>query len=139
MNGLPSLGSTSHASTLAHPRRGCHSRPVQKLRFLPFLLAVLFLSGCATSYTSNVFTRNQVYRKVRVTGVEGDLIADWVAEGHVWRYGKGYRFKAVERRTGGAYPQRFTYPQGRKVIIDGPNIAVMPCGKPEWLYRIDGF
>jgi hypothetical protein len=30
------------------------------------------------------------------------------------------------------------YPQGRKVVINGPNIVVMPCGKPQWLYEIEG-
>jgi hypothetical protein len=55
----------------------------------------------------------------------------------VWRYGKGYRFKAVERRTGGSYPILSKYPQGRKVVVDGPNIVVMPTGQPLWLYEIE--
>lgn len=111
---------------------------MQNLRLLPLLLAIALLSGCAHT-TYNTYTGHQKYRKIRVTDVEGHLIADWVAEGHVWRYDKGYRFKAVERRTGGEFPQLLTYPQGRRVIVNGPNIAIMPCGKPEWLYRIDGF
>jgi hypothetical protein len=103
------------------------------------LLAALILSSCATHYTSNVFTRNRLYRKVRVTDLKGNLIADWIAEGGVWRHGKGYRFKAVERKTGGTHPVELRYPQGRKVIVGGPNIVVMPCGKPQWLYEIEGF
>ena len=114
-------------------------RAVQISRLLSLLLAVALLSGCATSYTNNIFTRHRLYRKVRVTDPEGRLIADWIAEGGVWRYGTGYRFKAVERQTGSPHPQFIHYPQGRKVIINGPNIVVMPCGKPEWLYHIDGF
>ena len=86
---------------------------------------------------ASIFTRDPVYRKVRITDLQGHLIADWVAEGRVWSYGKGYRFNAVERRTGGPYPVLSKYPQGRKVIVDGPNIAVMPTGKPLWLYEIE--
>ena len=108
-------------------------------RLTPLLLALALLSGCATSYTNNIFTRHRLYRKVRVTDPEGRLIADWIAEGGVWRHGTGYRFKAVERRTGPPHPQFIQYPQGRNVIINGPNIVVMPCGKPLWLYKIDGF
>lgn len=114
-------------------------RAVKIFRLLPLLLAFALLTGCATSYTNNIFTRHRLYRKIRVTDPEGRLIADWIAEGGVWRYDTGYRFKAVERRTGPPYPQLIQYPQGRKVIINGPNIVVMPCGKPEWLYHIDGF
>jgi hypothetical protein len=112
---------------------------VHKFRLLALLLTLILFAGCTTSYTENMYSHHEHYRKVRVTTVEGYLIADWVAEGNVWREDNGYRFKAVERRTGGSYPQRFTYPHGRKVLVNGPNIAVMPCGKPEWLYRIDGF
>ena len=107
-------------------------------RLLPFLL-VLSLTGCAVSYTNNLFTRNRPYRKVRVTDTEGYLIADWIAEGHVWRHGNGYRFKAVQRLSGPPYAQLTKYPQGRKIILNGPNIVVFPCGKPEWLYRLEGF
>jgi hypothetical protein len=114
-------------------------RAVSFRKLLPLLLAALVLSGCTTSYTNNVFTRNRVYRKVRVTDLQGNLIADWVAEGRVWRHGPGYRFKAVERKVGGSYPVTMRYPQGRKVVINGPNIVVMPCGKPQWLYEIEGF
>ena len=116
-------------------------RAVQIHRLLPLLLlvAVTVLPGCAVSYTSNVFTRNRPYRKVRITDLQGHLIADWIAEGNVWSYGKGYRFKAVERLSGPPYLILNRYPQGRNVIVDGPNIVVFPCGKPRWLYDIEGF
>ena len=31
------------------------------------------------------------------------------------------------------------YPNGRNVKVGGPNIVVMPCDKPMWLVKIDGF
>jgi hypothetical protein len=134
---LPAITPLTHPPLRA-PWPTAILRTVQNLRLIPLLLAIALLSGCATSHTGNVSTRS-LYRKVRVTDVEGHLIADWVSEGSVWPYGNGYRFKAVERVTGGPNPQLLTYPHGRKVIVNGPNIAIMPCGKPEWLYRIDGF
>ena len=115
------------------------SRAVNRPRLIFSLLAAFALSGCATSYTNNIFTRNRNYRKVRVTDLQGRLVADWIAEGNVWRQLPGYRFKAVQRTSGGTYPIVSKYPQGRNVYVNGPNIVVMPCGKPQWLYEIDGF
>ena len=115
------------------------SRAVNRTRLIFSLLAAMALNGCATSYTNNIFTRNRNYRRVRETDLQGHLIADYIAEGNVWRYGKGYRFKAMQRTNGGPIRVTSRYPQGRKLIIDGPNIVVMPCGKPQWLYEIDGF
>src|SRR4030095_1578256 len=97
---------------------------------LPLFALALVSSGCAVFDRSNVLTREPVYRKVLVTDLHGVLIADWVAEGRVWSYGKAFRFNAVERLTGGPYPVLSKYPQGRKVIVDGPNIVVFPTGKP---------
>lgn len=74
-----------------------------------------------------------------MTDLQGYLVADWIAEGVVWRHAPGYRFKAVERRSGGPIPIVSRYPNGRRVIVTGPNISVMPCDKPEWLKAIDGF
>ena len=107
------------------------------LPLLALAVVTVITSGCAVGYTHNFFTRNRVYRKVRITDHQGNLIADWVAEGRVWRYGKGYRFKAVERLSGGSIPILSKYPQGRNVIVDGPNIVVMPTGQPLWLYNIE--
>jgi hypothetical protein len=115
------------------------SRHVNLLRFLILLTLVLTLNGCVTTRRSNFLTRNKVYRTVRVTDFQGHLVADWVAEGWVWRYGPGYRFRAMERVSGGPYPTRTRYPYGRKVIVNGTNIVVTPCDKPEWLRVQDGF
>jgi hypothetical protein len=115
------------------------SPPVNRTRLIFFLLAAMAFTGCATSYTNNVFTRNRNYRKVRETDLQGHLIADYIAEGNVWTYGKGYRFKAVQRTNGGPLRVTSRYPQGRMMTIYGPNIVIMPCGKPRWLYEIDGF
>ena len=107
---------------------------------LIFLCLLAFLpAGCTTSYTNNVFTRNRLYRKIHVTDYEGILLSDWVAEGPVWPYGNGYRFRAIEHVIGGPIPVTNRYPNGRKVIISGPNIVIMPCEKPAWLKKIDGF
>ena len=109
-------------------------------RLLPLLLAAALLGGCESlSYTSNVFSRNRPYRKVRVTNLEGGLIADWIAEGYVRRSGNGYRFKAVQRLSGQPFSQVTRYPLGRRVVVNGPHIVIFPCGKPEWLYGLDHF
>lgn len=113
---------------------------VQAPRLLFVLLfALTLLPGCAVSYTNNLFTRNRVYRKVRITDPQGVLLADWIAEGRVRKKGEGFRFKAVQRLSGPPYSVLSKYPQGRNVYVDGPNIVVMPCGKPVWLYELDGF
>ena len=115
----------------------CHSSLVRLRKALPLLALALFSTGCTVWDRSSVLTREPVYRKVRVTDLQGRLIADWVAEGRVWSYGKAYRFNAVERLTGGPYPVLNKYPHGRKVIVDGPNIVIFPTGKPLWLYEIE--
>ena len=115
------------------------SRPVKHLRFLILPALLLTLNGCVTTRRSNFITRNQLYRQVHVTDYQGHLVADWLAEGWVWRYGPGYRFRAMERLSGGPFPTRTRYPYGRKVIVNGPNIVVTPCDKPEWLRAQDGF
>jgi len=115
-------------------------RGVRFFRSILLLSAATLLWGCESfSYTSNVFSRNRPYRKVRVTNLEGGLIADWIAEGFVHRSGNGYRFKAVQRLSGDPLPQVTKYPLGRRVLVHGPHIVIFPCGKPEWLYRLDGF
>lgn len=85
------------------------------------------------------FTRHRLYRKIHITDLQGHLIADWVAEGPVWSWGTGYRFRAIERRVGGPIQLVTQYPNGRNVKVNGPNIVVMPCDKPLWLVKIDGF
>jgi hypothetical protein len=115
------------------------SRPVNRLRFFLFLALAFTLTGCITTRRSNFITRNKVYRTVHVTDYQGRLVADWIAEGYVWRHGPGYRFRAMERVIGGPYSMRTRYPHGRKVIINAPNIIVTPCDKPAWLRAQDGF
>jgi hypothetical protein len=132
-------GAADTSSRLPGGRLADSVRAVTFRWLLPLCATALLVTGCASSYTENVFTRNRPYRKVRVTDLQGFLIADWVAEGHVWSHSPGYRFTAVERRTGGPYPVLSKYPQGRKVVVTGPNIVVMPCGKPQWLYELEGF
>lgn len=112
---------------------------MKHLRYLIPLALLLTLNGCVTTRRSNFITRSKVYRTVRVTDYQGRLVADWVAEGWVWRHGPGYRFRAMERLSGGPYPTRTRYPYGRKVIINAPNIVVTPCDKPAWLRAQDGF
>lgn len=106
-------------------------------RLLPLLVLALAFSGCA--YTNNPFTRHRLYRKVHITNLQGELIADWIAEGPVWSHAPGYRFRAVERQSGGPIPVVTHYPNGRDVKVFGPVMVVMPCEKPEWLSQIDGF
>ena len=108
-------------------------------RFLILLLAVFLLAQTGCYYTNNVFTRGRLYRKVVVTDLEGTLISSWIAEGPVWSYAPGYRFRAMERLSGGPIPVKTRYPNGWNVKVNGPNIVVMPCEKPQWLRDLDGF
>jgi len=108
-------------------------------RFLILLLAVFLLVQTGCSYTNNVFTRSRVYRRVQITDLQGVLISSWIAEGPVWSYAPGYRFRAIERHLGGPIPVTSRYPNGWNVKVGGPNIVIMPCEKPQWLKEIDGF
>ena len=102
------------------------------------LLAVILLSaGCVTPLGRSRILSH--YRKITVTDYHGGLVAEWIAEGNVWRRGDGYKFKAVQRTTPPPFVTTSHFPQGRKVAVDGPHITVAPCGKPAWLYDIDGF
>ena len=107
------------------------------LRLLVVLLVVLLSAGCVTPLGRSKFPQH--YRKVTVTDYTGNLVAEWIAEGNVLRRGPGYRFVAVQRITAPPFVTTSHFPQGRKVLIDGPHITVAPCGKPDWLYEIDGF
>src|SRR3712207_3797873 len=99
-------------------RRGavCHGRAVTFLRLLVVVLMACSISGCQTG--SPLINPGKYYR-VRVTDPRGLLVADWIAEGYVARTEYGYRFRAVERLAGGAYPQRARYPYGRHVEATG--------------------
>ncbi len=98
---------------------------------------MLLVSGCVTPLGRKNWRQN--YRKVTVTNLRGEPVAEWIAEGNVWRAGEGYRFTAVQRICPPPYVTNVHYPQGRRVQISGPHITVGPCGKPEWLEQIDGF
>ncbi len=94
---------------------------------LSLLAAALLLTGC------------QTYTKLRVTNYRGDLVADWVAEGHVSKRGPVYKIKAVERTSPPPYSQTTHYPNGWQTTVAGPNIVRWNCGKPFWLYQLDGY
>ena len=103
-------------------------RRVKSLR-LPIigLCAALSLSGCATRYT-----------KFHVTDYRGKVLAEWIAEGPTQRVRNGYRIKAVQRTSAPPHSQTMTYPNGWKTTVVGPHIIHRPCGKPFWLYQLDG-
>jgi hypothetical protein len=102
------------------------------IRLLVLALMACSFAGCQTG--SPLINPGKYYR-VRVTDPRGILVADWIAEGYVARTEYGYRFRAVERLAGGAFPQRARYPYGRHVEATGPNITVSRCGQPYWLYQ----
>ncbi len=106
------------------------------MKFIPFLLlaGAALLSAChSVAVTSNRYTQ------FRVTNQRGELIADWVVEGTYRRVGSGYDIKAVERKSGPPLSQTTRYPNGWRTFIDGPHIIRWSCGKPHWLYKLDGY
>ena len=101
------------------------------------LLAFALLAGC-----ENTSTRNELvppkYTKLSVTDPRGDLLAEWIAEGHVKRADQGYTIKAIERRTPPPFQTEAQYPNGRVSTVVGPNIVLEDIEKPEWLKKLDG-
>lgn len=94
-----------------------------KLPRLVWLLALLpVLTGCQTTYT-----------QLRVTNPRGEIIADWVARGHVSHVETGYRITAVERTDGPPSRGTTRYPDGWRTTVVGPYIHRWPCAKPKWL------
>ena len=100
------------------------------MKLTRFLLGACAFSllACQTQYT-----------KFRVTNYRSELVADWIAEGGYRKAGTGYRIKAVERTSGPPYMQRSRYPNGWNTTIDGPHIVYWRCGKPLWLYELEGY
>jgi hypothetical protein len=98
---------------------------VNFLRPLLVVVAIAVFSGCAGFGGG--------YHQVRVTEPRGGLIADYITRGWVERIEGGYRFRALQRLSGGPWPQLIRYPEGRIVEATGPNILVARCGPPAWL------
>ena len=110
---------------------------MNSLRSFLLLAVVLLSAGCVTPLGRSRISQH--YRKITVTDYRGNLVAEWIAEGNVKRRGEGFAFKAIQRTTAPPFVTTSHFPQGRKVAIDGPHIIVAPCGKPAWLYDLDGF
>jgi len=102
---------------------------MHRFRFFMPLVAALAMTACETA---------PYYTKFRVTNVRGELIADWTAEGPFRKIESGYRIKAIERTSAPPRAQITRYPNGWNTIIDGPHIVHQECGKPYWLYQLDG-
>jgi len=110
---------------------------VRRVKFLHLLLlslfAVLAMSGCQTP------RRQAEYTKFQVTNYRNELVATWIAEGPTRRVGDGFKIRAVERTSGPPYPENTRYPNGWKTTVAGPHIVYWRCGKPLWLYEMDGY
>jgi hypothetical protein len=89
--------------------------------------ALPFLVGCESEYT-----------QLRVTNPRGEVIADWIAHGHVSHTETGYRITALQRTDGYPYPLTARYPDGWRVTVVGPNVHRWPCARPAWLDPDDG-
>jgi hypothetical protein len=95
------------------------------------------MAGCNTFHLADYTGPRKAYRRVRVTNPRGELIADWIAQGHVWRTERGFRFRAVERLSAPPNMISVRYPQGRMVEAAGPNITVARAGTPLWIYEME--
>lgn len=98
---------------------------VNFLRPLLVMMAIAVFTGCAGLGGG--------YHEVRVTDPRGVLVADYITSGWVERVEGGYRFRALQRLSGGPWPQLIRYPEGRIVEATGPNILISRCGPPAWL------
>ena len=105
------------------------------------LLAFALLTGCETikhKKDSDSENDDGKYTKLTVTDASGDLVSEWVAEGHVKKTEIGYEIMAVERHTAPPFPITAQYPNGRRSTIVGPNIILEEIEKPDWLKKLDG-
>jgi hypothetical protein len=100
------------------------------------LILVLTVAGCHTAADTTSATQ---YMKLRVTNYRGELVADWIAEGPVQKTDNGYRIKAIERTSPPPGAETTRYPNGWNTFVNGPHIVRWPCGKPLWLYQLDGY
>ena len=101
------------------------------------LLAFALLAACETTRPEKE-SPTQKYTKITVTDPQGDLISEWIAEGHVKKFDQGYTIKAVERHTAPPSPTTSQYPNGRISSVVGPNIILEDVEKPDWLKKLDG-
>ncbi len=117
---------------------GWHGAAVRLLLLLLLIIPGLF-AGCDTAPIV-VHPWHKTYHLVRVTNPRGELVADWIAVGKVFRTAADtYHFRAVERDTAPPYAQEIHYPDAHPVEVNGANILVTPCGKPLWLYELEGY
>ena len=100
------------------------------------LLAFALLAACETTRPDKE-SHEQKYTKLTVTDPSGDLIAEWIAEGHVKKSDQGYTIHAIERRTAPPFPTDSQYPNGRLSTVAGPNIVLEDIEKPDWLKKLD--
>ncbi len=133
----PRAATRRELSALASAGSGWHRPRVNSLRSFLLLAVLVLSSGCVTPLGRSTFPDH--YRKVTVTDFRSALVAEWIAEGNVRRHGAVYTFRAVQRTTAPPFVTTSHYPQGRRVTVDGPHITIAPCGKPRWLYELDGF
>ncbi|MEO6787953.1 MAG: hypothetical protein ABI318_17655 [Chthoniobacteraceae bacterium] len=101
------------------------------------LLAFALLAGCENTKTEKESDSGK-YTKLTVTDLTGDLVSEWIAEGHVKKSEQGYTINAVERRTAPPYPTDSQYPNGRISTVVGQNIILEDVEKPGWLKKLDG-
>ena len=117
---------------------GCrHHRPVKLPHPAWLLIATLpLIAGCESGHAD--YPHHPHYTQLRVTNPRGEVIADWVAKGHVAHTETGYSITAVQRTDGYPYPLTARYPDGWHVTVVGPNIHRWPCAQPEWLELDNG-
>jgi hypothetical protein len=101
------------------------------------LLAFALLAGCENNKAKTESSSGK-YTKLTVTDLSGDMVAEWIAEGHVKKADQGYTINAVERRTAPPYPTDSQYPNGRISTVTGQNIILQEVKKPDWLKKLDG-
>ena len=95
------------------------------LRLVWPLVALPIVTGCE-SYGHHHYTH------LRVTNPRGEVIADWVATGHVSHVDEGYRITALERTDGPPSHGTVRFPDGWRVTVVGPYIHRWRCEKPTW-------
>ena len=101
------------------------------------ILAFVLLAGCETTRPDKD-SPSKKYTKFTVTDPSGDLISEWIAEGHFKKSDQGYQIHAVERHTAPPFPVTHEYPNGRSATVVGPNIVLEDVEKPDWLKKLDG-